>query len=122
MSISSEDRKTLEHLEESLWREDTRFDMRLMDTVIAKDFFEFGRSGRTYRREDTMSVKPHGAEATFPLQHLEIREFGEDVVQITYNSRVRFGEVIEYGRRSSIWSRRDRQWILRFHQGTPFHP
>ena len=56
MELSDLDRETLERLEEELWREETRFDMQRMEEVLAADFFEFGRSGRFYRREDCGSV------------------------------------------------------------------
>ena len=32
----------------------------------------------------------------------------------------RYQDVMEYGRRSSIWSRSGDTWVLRFHQGTPY--
>ncbi|NJK70246.1 MAG: DUF4440 domain-containing protein [Microcoleus sp. SU_5_3] len=55
MEISREDREILERLEEELWREETRFDAQRMNEIIAQDFFEFGRSGRVYQRQDTLA-------------------------------------------------------------------
>ena len=51
MELSKQDRAALERLEEDLWREETRFDLKRMNEIIAPDFLEFGRSGRIYRRE-----------------------------------------------------------------------
>jgi len=48
LTLSEEDRRVLQRLEEDLWREETRFDISYMDQVMAEDFFEFGRSGRVY--------------------------------------------------------------------------
>ena len=116
------DHDLLERLEEELWREDTRFDLARMNEVIAPDFFEFGRSGRVYRREDTLGVTPQPIEARFPLQDFRARLIAPDVAQVTYNSAIKYSGVYEYGRRSSIWSRAPTGWVLRFHQGTPFDP
>ena len=114
------DRDLLERLEGELWRADTRFDLARMNEVIAPDFFEFGRSGRVYRREDTLGVTSQPIEARLPLQDFRARLIAPDVAQVTYNSAVKYSGVYEYGRRSSIWSRTPTGWVLRFHQGTPF--
>lgn len=110
----------LQRLEEELWREETRFDRSYMERVIASDFFEFGRSGRTYQREDTLSHDRQTIDAVLPLKNLRIRLLADDVAQVTYNSFVTYDGVVEKGRRSSIWSRINGKWVLRFHQGTPF--
>jgi hypothetical protein len=122
MDLSIEDRAALERLEESLWREETRFDYKSMDEVIAPDFFEFGRSGRIYQRADTLSADRQPIDAVLPLPNLKIRLLNEDTAQVTYDSAVRHSGVVEYGRRSSIWSKTERGWVLRFHQGTPYLP
>ena len=122
VELSIEDRAALERLEESLWREETRFDHRFMDEVVAQDFFEFGRSGRIYERADTLSAGRQPIDATLPLPNLKIRLLNEDTAQVTYDSAVKCNGVIEYGRRSSIWSRTEQGWVVRFHQGTPYLP
>ena len=122
MEISSEDRKTLERLEEELWCEETRFDMQRMNELIANDFFEFGRSGRVYQRQDTLAVAGQTIDAVFPLPDFQVRLLDENIAQVTYNSSVTYDGVVEHARRSSIWSRTKSGWVLRFHQGTPFQP
>jgi hypothetical protein len=119
MDISEQDREMLEQLEQELWREETRFDIARMKEMIAEDFFEFGRSGRRYTREDTLSVPRQPIEAVFPLPGFSARLLSEDVAQVTYNSSVTYNGVAENARRSSIWSRTANGWVLRFHQGTP---
>lgn len=118
--LTAEDRQLLQHLEEELWREETRFDSSRMEKVIAEDFFEFGRSGRIYQRTDTLSVPSIPIEAVIPLPAFDVRLLCKDVAQVTYNSVVTYGENIEEARRSSIWTRSSGGWKLRFHQGTPF--
>jgi len=122
MELSIEDQKTLRRLEESLWREETRFDIGLMDNIIASDFYEFGRSGRIYERSDTLDAGRQSIDAVLPLQNLKIRMLNEVTAQVTYNSIVTYDGIVEYGRRSSIWSKTDKGWKLRFHQGTPYSP
>ncbi len=117
-----EDRTALQRLEESLWRPETRFDRKLMEQVIAPDFFEFGRSGRIYERADTLGAAPQPIDAILPLPDFKVRLLNADTAQVTYNSAVRSNGIVDYGRRSSIWSKTARGWVLRFHQGTPYLP
>jgi hypothetical protein len=120
MELSRDDREALERLEEELWREETRFDLAYMDRVLAADFFEFGRSGRMYRREDTLAISRAPIDAAFPLAELQTRLLAPDVAQVAYNSAVRYDGVVQWARRRSIWSRPPRGWVSRFHQGAPF--
>lgn len=120
VEITAEERKQLRRLEESLWREETRFDPDYMERVLADDFFEFGRSGRTYQRSEILSVPAQPIQAVIPLPNFHVRLLSEDVAQVTYNSHVTNEGVVEKGRRCSIWSRSPGGWVLRFHQGTPY--
>ena len=118
MELSGEDLKTLEMLEEGLWRADVRFDRAQMDVVLAPDFFEFGRSGRVYRREDTLGLRAQPIDARLPLEDFKARLIDSNVAQVTYVSVVTYDGVEEFANRSSIWTRNERGWQLRFHQGT----
>ena len=120
IDLSEEEREALRELEEELWREETRFDQHRMREVIAEDFLEFGRSGRIYRREDTLAIARQPIDAMIPLPDFEARLLTPDVAQVTYNSAVTYDGVVYHARRSSIWSRAGTGWQLRFHQGTPF--
>ena len=118
--LTNDEVEVLRALEEELWREETRFHRRRMDEVIAEDFFEFGRSGRIYRREDTLAIPRGPIDAVLPLPDFKARLLGPNVAQVTYNSAVTYHGVVYHARRSSIWSRTGTGWALRFHQGTPF--
>ncbi len=122
MKITRKDRETLARLEEDLWREETRFDRGYMRAVLATDFFEYGQSGRFYRRADTLGAARQAIHAVLPLPDLHVRLLHRDVAQVTYNSAVTSDGVVLHGRRSSIWSRTPDGWVLRFHQGTPYLP
>lgn len=119
MELSKQDRAALKRLEEELWREETRFDGERMSDIIAPDFLEFGRSGRIYRREDSLAVPRQPIDAVLPLPDFDARLLHPDIAQVTYNSAVTYDGVVQHARRSSIWSRTPSGWVLRFHQGTP---
>jgi hypothetical protein len=118
--LSGEDKQLLQRLEEELWLEETRFDIPYMERLFAEDFFEVGRSGRIYRREDILSVPRQPIDAVIPLPDFDARLLTEDIAQVTYNSKVTYDGVVEKGRRSSIWFWTSSGWVLRFHQGTPY--
>ena len=119
MTLSAEEHDQLRWLEESLWRAETRFDRDHMNEVLAPDFLEFGRSGRVYRREDTLDVPAQSGDATLPLAKFAVRSIAADVALVTYVSEVTYGQVKEVANRSSLWSRHAGGWRIRFHQGTP---
>ena len=113
MTLSQRDRDTLQRLEEELWREETRFDIGRMEELLAPDFVEFGRSGRVYRREDTLAVPRGPIDAVLPLPGFRVRSLSPEIAQVTYDSAVTYGGVIQHARRSSIWSRSAAGWVLR---------
>lgn len=122
LPLSEQDRAALTKLEEDMWREHTRFDMQFMEQVLASDFFEFGRSGRTYTRAQSLAIPREPIDVALPLTGLRIRLLSPDVAQVTYDTAVTHDGIVEHGRRSSIWSRAFAGWVMRFHQGTPFTP
>ena len=118
--LSAEGRALLQRLEEELWQEETRFDTVYMDRVMADDFFEFGRSGRVYDRNEILFTPKQPIDAIIPLPNFQARLLTADVALVTYNSHATFDGLVEKGRRCSIWSRTATGWELRFHQGTPY--
>jgi ribonuclease HI len=108
----------LRDLEESLWREETRFDRAYMGAVLAPGFLEFGRSGRRYDR-DAILAEEHGPiGARLPLEDLSVMFVRPDLAMVTY---VNEDEADGYRRsnRMSLWDRAGGRWQLLFHQGTP---
>jgi hypothetical protein len=120
--LADADRLALLQQEESMWREATRYDLAFMARHLAPDFFEFGRSGRTWSREQILDMAGGPIRAVLPLPNLRIRLLDADTAQVTYDSEVTYDGVVEHAHRSSIWSRSAGGWVLRFHQGTPFRP
>lgn len=99
--------------------EATRFDESFMEQVLARDFFEFGKSGRMHTRDAVLSVAPHVIGIVLPLRELRVRLLDENTAHITYISETHGAGGHLRARRSSIWCRSSRGWELRFHQGTP---
>ena len=105
-----------------MWRKESRFDLAFQEQRFASDFVEFGRSGRTYTREQIIRVDTSPIQAKLPLPNLKVRVLDVNTVQITYDSEATYGGVVEHAHRSSIWSRTAGGWVMRFHQGTPYDP
>jgi hypothetical protein len=120
--LSEEDHAILTRLEEGMWREVTRFDRTFQEQQFATDFFEFGRSGRVYTLDQIIQLDSQPIHAVLPLPNLAIRLLDQNTAQVTYNSQVEYESVVEHARRSSIWSRTESGWVIRFHQGTPYQP
>jgi hypothetical protein len=118
MKISDSEMETLKNLEESLWRSKSRFDLAHQEKTFAPDFFEFGRSGRIYTREQMVRTDAQPLRAKLPLQDLKMHILDSNNVLVTYISEVQYDEV-ERANRCSVWSRVEDGWQLRFHQGTP---
>ncbi len=119
-TLIDSDYEQLRRLEESLWQAETRFDDIWMNEVLADDFFEYGRSGRIYSRDDSLAVPAQEIRIVLPLSSFEVRLIHPDIAQVTYISDVEYRTGRELANRSSIWSRTADGWELRFHQGTPF--
>jgi hypothetical protein len=105
-------------LEASLWRSDSRFDRGLMEATFAPDFFEFGRSGRRYAREQVLPDPAERQEIDAKLHGLALHQLSSDLVLVTYRSEVRYPDGTEWANRSSVWDRTTGHWQIRFHQGT----
>jgi hypothetical protein len=111
MQLSAEDIAELTRLEEAMWIATTRFDAAFQQERFAPDFFEFGRSGRVYAREQIILTGGGEIKARLPLDGLKVRLLDGATVQVTVHAR-----------RSSIWTRTASGWVMRFHQGTPYEP
>ena len=83
-------------------------------SMIADDFLEFGKSGRTWTARSIRELMegPPGEPAV--IDDFEIAELADGVVLATYTMP---GQPPV--KRSSIWVRRAGRWQMRFHQGTP---
>jgi hypothetical protein len=90
----------LSAVEHAMWKSSTRGDPSWMDVHLADDFTEFGYSGRSYTRVDTLDVAVGEIDAT--LVDIAVRGVGRDAALVTYRSIERRGEA----HRASLWRRR----------------
>ena len=120
MLLSAKDERELLSLEHAMWQESTRFDLAFQEARFAADFLEFGRSGRTYTRSQIIRTDSSPINAT--LTNLQICALDQATVLVTYDSEAVYDNEVEHARRSSIWTRGEAGWQMRFHQGTPFNP
>ena len=111
-----DDAEEVRRLEESLWRTETRFDRSHLQRVLAPDFAEFGRSGRTYAYEDTVSAPWQPIDVVLPLPGFTAHRIAPDVLLLTYRTE---GSATLPANRCSVWVRASDGWRLRFHQATP---
>ena len=90
-------------------RDPTGIDARLAD-LIADDFLEIGRSGRTWTRATILELLVESPAAPVPIEEFTISALADGIVLATYRT--------PGARRSSVWVRRADRWQIRFHQGT----
>jgi ribonuclease HI len=114
------DAERLIGLETAMWLADTRGDRTWMDEHLSPSFTEFGRSGRSYTRDEILDQHVTEIEIEMPLSHLDVRRLGTNIALVTYRTIEPRG----HSHRASVWRRADRRsgWQLEFHQGTPTAP
>jgi hypothetical protein len=98
MKINSEDRNTLERLEEKLWREKTRFDIQRMDELIAPDFsghypFKEGQvQGIVYNKFEVVHLRKGSQYQTKSLKYLS----EQGLMEVTENFAILWQEARKY--------------------------
>jgi len=55
-----------------LWITEKRFNKKYLDKILPPDFFEFGRSGRVYTREKTLSSPTKKNNVNLSLKDFKI--------------------------------------------------
>ncbi|MFI5680302.1 nuclear transport factor 2 family protein [Streptomyces cellulosae] len=93
----------------------------LVGGLLHPDFHEFGASGRHWDRDSIIAAL---ATAAAPGAHqvtvcrMKGVRLAPDLVQLTFDTEDNGRHV----HRSSLWRRTEGDWLLYFHQGTPFTP
>ncbi|HWT64547.1 MAG TPA: DUF4440 domain-containing protein [Terracidiphilus sp.] len=125
MSVRSEVSRTvaaeLLHCELQLLSPRVRRDRNRVSALLARDFVEFGASGRMWSREETLEELARETEFETPvMEDFRCRQLAEDLVLVTYRTVRGDMEagVRQMSLRSSLWSKQMKGWVLRFHQGT----
>ena len=97
-----------------------RRDRPRVASLLADDFTEFGSSGRIWTRDQILDLLATEEYSPPIVEDFSCHPIAENAVLVTYRT-VRINQ--ETGRReaalrSSIWIKRSKSWIVRFHQGT----
>ncbi|MEV8030635.1 DUF4440 domain-containing protein [Streptomyces sp. NPDC086182] len=92
----------------------------LVGALLHPDFYEFGASGHIWDRASTVAMlasetdtEAGGRSTTTRMKGVQL---AADLVHLTFDTD-------DNGRRahrSSLWRRTGTEWLLYFHQGTPF--
>jgi hypothetical protein len=111
-------------LKKRLLRQEVRRSPEEVEALLAPDFFEFGRSGSVWTRQQTIDGLAAEPAMDWSVTDFDARALSETVVLVTYRSVCRDpGSGNErHSLRSSIWLLADGRWQIAFHQGTPTQP
>jgi hypothetical protein len=106
--------------EEALLDPAVRSDRARVDEFLAKDFQEFGASGRLWSRTEILDELAYKHYVPPTIEGFHCVLLADTVALVTYRT-VRGPDLAGIrvsSLRSSIWTKRDSTWELRFHQGT----
>lgn len=98
---------------------EVRSSPELLGQLLHPEFTEFGASGTRWDRASIIKALTESTEAgTRPLIASRMRgvRLADDVVHLTFDTDSN-GRLAH---RSSLWRRYEGEWLLWFHQGTPF--
>lgn len=102
-------------LEQQLMDPAFRKDRAAVSALLAKDFREFGASGREWSREAILDLLETEPSRPAPeVKDFRIQPLAADTVLVTY--RTIRPEI--QANRSSIWIQNEEGWQVLFHQGT----
>ncbi len=97
-----------------------RRDSARVGALLTEDFFEFGKSGKVWRRERILELLGSEEYAPPVVEGFACHWVAPAVVLVTYRA-VRANEASgerETTLRSSLWAKDGSGWRMRFHQGT----
>ncbi|MNH88279.1 hypothetical protein D3C73_407820 [compost metagenome] len=112
----------LHGLEVALQTKEVRSSRARLLEILAPDFREFGRSGRSYGLAEILAgLTTEVTVAKTAIEDFTISLLSEEILLATYRG-IRFNDdgIELRTNRSSIWRlEKDGRWRMVFHQGTP---
>lgn len=108
-------REQIIYLESSLLSAETRLNQRLLEQMIHHDFYEIGRTGRYWEREEVIQVLNTLSDQVQNVSFDRVTELASGVAHVRFRTEDVKGVV----HRSSIWMNEDGHWRQLYHQGTP---
>ncbi len=107
-------------LERTLLDPEVRRNRRRVSALLARDFFEFGASGRVWSRSQILTLLETESYEPPALEAFACCRIADDAVLVTYRTvhiDAKTGAQ-QSALRSSIWQKEKEKWKVRFHQGT----
>ncbi|MEV0319323.1 nuclear transport factor 2 family protein [Streptomyces sp. NPDC050658] len=98
---------------------EVRTSPELLGALLHPEFTEFGSSGTRWDRASIIAaLTAAGEQAARPVMASRMRgvQLADDLVHLTFDTESN-GRLAH---RSSLWRLSGGQWLLWFHQGTPF--
>jgi hypothetical protein len=111
----------LQALEVELHHRGARCNRKRLEELLHPEFYEVGRSGRTYDREAIVnSLSSEDPQTVLTSGEFSVSVFGPEVALLTYRSAQLepSGHLARHTLRSSLWLKVGTAWQLRYHQGT----
>lgn len=108
-------REEIVRLESLLLSAGARNDVELLEMLIHHDFYEIGRTGKYWEREEVIRVLNTIPDQVQGVAFDRVVELGPGVAHVRFRTEDAAGVV----HRSSIWMYEDNRWQQRYHQGTP---
>jgi hypothetical protein len=108
-------------LEQQLMDPDFRKNREQVSVLLAKDFREFGSSGRVWTRDTTVNLLATETLPAVPeVEDFAVQRIGPETALATYRTvRVSAESAApQASLRSSLWVLREGRWQVLFHQGT----
>ncbi|MCG8413300.1 MAG: DUF4440 domain-containing protein [Pseudomonadales bacterium] len=107
-------------LEQEMHLTSTRRNRERMEQLLHPDFYEIGRSGVRYSRQEIMAeFENEGELPPIAVNEPELNPLNEDLVLLSYTSNHATEHAHRFTLRTSLWQRKGEMWQIRFHQGTP---
>ena len=114
-------KKLIEQLEIELLQPKIRKSKERLNELLADNFFEFGMSGDKYTKQDILNILPQSKGIRYEGTDFESVEISPNTILLTYRASVENTNTNKkiWTLRSSIWQKRNDNWQMIFHQGTP---
>jgi hypothetical protein len=121
LSDTADDRiilQELTNLELLLMKSTSPSDISIPEKLLSENFLEFGASGKSYNKQETLSAlrkraSNHAADNWIPY-NFTCMAITDSAYLLTYCVQRNDG----LSMRSSIWKKSNNQWQILFHQGT----
>ena len=112
----------LQALEVELHHPGVRCNRERLEQLLHPEFYEVGRSGRTYDRETVITfLAAQESQPVVVSQGFVVSLLSPGVALLTYRSAhaEQSERLANHALRSSVWLKEGAHWQLRYHQGTP---